>query len=110
MKVTVLLTYLKVKHDLSKKELNSGKLMFSKRRHKELIEDILQNSKPILNTREYIQLATQKDLDSINVKPDEVNELLEKSIIYITLEDYYKLKEELKENNDNVRSNAIKKY
>lgn len=109
MKVTTLLTYLKVKHDLSKKELNSSKLLFNKRKHnKELIEDILQNSKPLLNTREYIQLSTRNDIDSINVKPDEVNELLEKSISFITLKDYYKLKEELKENNNTTRINAIK--
>lgn len=112
MKTTALLTYIKIKHDLSKDESKGfGKLLFNKKNRintKGIIEELMKESKPLLNAREYIQLSLQKDIDSINVKQEEISELLKISITFITLNDYRKLKEELKNTDTNSTSESVR--
>ncbi len=106
MKEISLLTYLKLRENLNGRELdNSTKMTIGRVKNKfpnihRLIEEIFENSIPRLNVREFIQLYTKNDVDSINVLPEEIDKILNISKVYITLDEYYKLMNEVEENKE----------
>ncbi len=96
MKFVNLLTYLKLKSlDNPQTSTDLANTMFDYKSKNNLINNILNNSRPLLNANEFKQIYRKQELDSYNLTSQQADQLLANSTTFITLTGYYNFRNEI---------------